>query len=65
MLLGSTTAQKKKRQINQRHQKLREKIKSGKTTEPDTNPPFIKKITGEKKRILTVALYNDTHNSMI
>ena len=54
----------KQKQINQRHQKLREKPKSGKITESHTNPLFVREIRGEKKRILTTAIYNGTNNGI-
>ena len=66
-LWANTTQKKKKRQksqINQRHQKLREKLKSEKITEPHKNPPLLREISEEKKRILTTTLYNDTYNSI-
>ena len=67
-LLGSSTIgrrKEKKSHNNQRRQKLREKLISGKITEPHTNPLFVREITGEKKRILTATLYNSTHNNII
>jgi len=51
--------------INQKHKKLCEKLKFGKITDPYTNSLFIRVVTGEKKTILIVALYNGTHNSII
>ena len=42
--------EKRQKQINQRHQKLREKFKSKKITEPHINLLFIREITWEKKR---------------
>ena len=43
------------------HQKLLEKPKLEKITESHTNPLVVREITGEKKRILTAALYIGTH----
>jgi len=37
----------------------------GKITKPHTNTLLFWEITWEKKRILTVALYNSTHNKLI
>ena len=57
-------SKEKKSQINQRHQKLREKLKSEKPRSC-THIHYCREITCEKKGILTTALYNDTHNSII
>jgi len=52
------------KQISYRHHKLSEKLKLGKSRSR-AKSTIIREITGEKNRILTVALYNDIHNRLI
>ena len=69
-MLGSTRKRKKKRGKNRLIKDTKNYVENPnreteKTTEPHTNSLFIREITWEKKRNLTSALYNVTHNSII
>jgi len=61
----ANNAEEEKRRNHKSIRDTRNYVKSGKITESQTKSLFIREIIGEKKRILTAALYNDTHNSII
>ena len=64
--IDNNTEEDKRRITDQlKTPEIRENPESEKITKLHTNPLFVKNIIGEKKRILTTVLYNDTHNSII
>jgi len=63
LIVGIDNNTKEEKRRNHKHQKLHEKPKSKKSPS-HTKIHYLSK-RWEKKRILTAALYNGTHNSII
>ena len=67
LLLGSATTRKRKKKKHRSitNTKITWKTQIGKNHEAAHKFTIIREIIRDKKRILTTALYNDTHNKLM